>query len=122
MQDGGSMKPEQRVVVGWMRRVLMLRGWTPEEWARRARVSPTTITRAMRDSYDGVTSLTVLHKLASVSGLASPLAVLQKDCVVVRIPKRAEELAELGYADADEATKAAAAERIRAILDLDKQA
>lgn len=111
------MKDEQKQIVAWMRRVLALREWSAEEWARRAEVSPTTITRGMQASYNGVTGIPVLHKLARAAGVASPLDGLRHDRVVVEIPSSPEELASLGYADADDAIRDAVARRIRAILD-----
>ena len=80
------MKSEQKIVVAWMKWVLCRRKWSAEEWARRAEISPTTVTRAMRPSYDGVTSLPILDKLARVANLPSPLEVLLPGKLLIDIP------------------------------------
>ena len=61
-----------------MKRTLELRGWSAEEWSRRGGISATTVTRSMRPSYDGVTSLVVLHKLAQAAQVHSPLDALRE--------------------------------------------
>lgn len=67
---------EQRIVVAWMQRVMQERGLSAEQWAGRAGVAATSITRAMRDSYAGTTSLPLLHRLARAAEVASPLDFL----------------------------------------------
>lgn len=81
------MKPEQKIVVAWMKRIMGLRDWSAEQWSRRAGISPTTLTRAMRPSYDGVTSLPVLHKLAQAADTDSPLDLLRGRRVIIEIPQ-----------------------------------
>ena len=80
------MRDTQRIVAEWMRRTLRTREWTAEFWGRRAGVAPTTITRAMQESYRGVTSLRALDKLARAADIDSPLDVLQPNCILVALP------------------------------------
>jgi SOS-response transcriptional repressor LexA len=63
-----------------MQSVLAETGWSAAEWAKRASVAPTTITRAMRPNYDFLTSAKTLVKLASVSPatLPAPTIVSEK--------------------------------------------
>lgn len=71
------MRGEQRVVVGWMRRQLDRLHWKPERWAHEAGLAPTTVTRAMADNYNSVSSVTTLHALARAAGCPSILDFLE---------------------------------------------
>lgn len=84
------MKQIQKTIALWMKRVLQMRDWTPEQWAREAGVAPTSITRAMRDSYDGVSSLMMVDKLARAASVPSPLDALQPDVICLRPPESTE--------------------------------
>lgn len=57
----------------WMRDTLADTGLTIREWAERSGVSPSTISRALNDSYEFVTSGRTLQKLASGAGVKAPL-------------------------------------------------
>ena len=74
-----SMQPEQKIIADWMGRQLKRKGWTGEEWARRAHISTSTVTRAQHENYPSVTSVLTLDKLASAAGLPSILSYLEAD-------------------------------------------
>lgn len=84
---GVVVQPEQRIISDWMRRIMRSRDWSADEWSRRANVSPTTITRAMQESYESFTTTTVLHRLARAAEVTSPLDALDPDNILVRRPK-----------------------------------
>jgi hypothetical protein len=65
------MRPEQRIVVKWMRCQLDRLEWVPERWANEAGLAPTTVTRAMSKNYDSVSSVTTLNALARAAGIPS---------------------------------------------------
>lgn len=72
-----TVKPHQQAIVAWMKSVLEERGWNPRDWVRAGedmglRFHPTTITRVMKEDYEGVTSLPVLGRLAKAAGVAPP--------------------------------------------------
>ncbi len=71
------MKLEQRIVVAWMRAVLDRLHWTPALWAKEARISPTSLTRAMSDDFDSVSSVRTLHALARAAKIPSVVDFLQ---------------------------------------------
>ena len=77
------MKPEQEIVVYWLQRMMTKHDISAQQWARRADISPTTLTRAMHEEYNGVTSLPVLHRLATAIGEPSPLDALRPGFAVV---------------------------------------
>ena len=74
-----DMQPEQRIIAEWMGRQLKRKGWTGEEWAQRANVSTSTVTRAQQETYPSVTSVLTLDKLASAAGVPSILSYLDAD-------------------------------------------
>lgn len=74
------MQDEQKVVAGWMRRVMDAKGWKAADWARAAGIkADTTISRALKDDYGSVTSIPTLHKLAQAADLPSVLDFLEGD-------------------------------------------
>ena len=77
------MKPEQEIVVCWMKRMMTNHDISAQQWAQRAEIAPTTLTRAMHEDYNGVTSLPVLHRLAKAIGESSPLDALRPGFAVV---------------------------------------
>lgn len=82
-----SMREEQRIIADWMRRQLDRLKISAEEWAREAKLSPTTVTRAMKDDYASVTSIPTLAALARVANVASPLDFLKgTDISVASVP------------------------------------
>lgn len=62
------MKDEQFPIASWMQRVMTEKGWSAEEWASKAKVAPTSITRAVKPGYKFVTKKATVDKLASVAG------------------------------------------------------
>lgn len=76
MDANSQRSPEQAAVVAWMTRVLDAKGWTAERWAREAAISPSTVTRAMKEDYPSTSSLPILHKLARAAGVVSPVDFL----------------------------------------------
>lgn len=70
------MRPEQQIIVAWMRRQLERLRWNPERWAKEAGLSPTTVSRAMHDKYESVSSVTTLHALARAANMPSILDYL----------------------------------------------
>jgi hypothetical protein len=76
---GAPMQPEQKIIAEWMARQLADKGWTGDEWAKRAGVSPSTVTRAQSDTYPSVTAVLTLDKLAKAAGVPSILSYLEDD-------------------------------------------
>lgn len=79
------MQREQRIVVNWLRQTMASKQLTAEAWANLASISPTTITRSMHESYDGVTSLKMLDRLAKAAGVTSPLEALDPSKIVISL-------------------------------------
>lgn len=73
------MQPEQRIIANWIERTGKARGWSGEEWADRAHVSTSTVTRAVKDNYHSVTTVLTLDKLARAAGVPSVLDWLAAD-------------------------------------------
>lgn len=71
------MQPEQRIIANWIERTRERLGWSYAEWARRAGIKAgTTITRALKDDYDSITSVQTLHALAKAADEPSILDFL----------------------------------------------
>ena len=64
------MQPEQKIIANWIERTGKARGWSGEEWADRANVSTSTVTRAVKDNYHSVTTVLTLDKLARAAGVS----------------------------------------------------
>lgn len=90
-----GMKPEQEVIASWMRQVMERVGLTANEWARRAKKAPTTITRAIDGSSEHVTSVPTLHLLAQKAGVPSVLDFLAGEVPPDRTPISADGLTPL---------------------------
>jgi transcriptional regulator with XRE-family HTH domain len=75
----GTMQAEQKTIADWMGRVQARKGWTGEEWARRAGVSTSTVTRAQSEGYSSVTAVLTLDRLARAAGVPSILEYLRND-------------------------------------------
>jgi hypothetical protein len=90
------MQGHQQIVVKWMRRQLSRLQWKPERWAREADLAPTTVTRAMAETYQSVSSVPTLHALARAAGVPSILDFLdrQANCQI-RFPVLSAMLQEL---------------------------
>lgn len=71
------VRAEQRIIAEWMRRQLDRLGWSGKEWAEKAGVNPSTVTRAMEDDYKSVTSMPTIDALARAAGTVSPLAFME---------------------------------------------
>lgn len=72
------MKAEQAIVAEWMQRQMKRTGWTSVEWARRAKISASTVTRATHSDYNSITTLATLDKLARAAGAESVLEFLAR--------------------------------------------
>jgi hypothetical protein len=66
------MDTEAAAVKAWMRHVMEERGWSAEEWARKASTSPTNITRFLKEAKH-VPSTRTLAKLSRIAGSAPPI-------------------------------------------------
>src|SRR5690606_38619913 len=63
-----------KIIRDWMTAVMKLRGWTARQWAIRADVDPTTITRIVRNPEKAsTTSMQTLKKLADAAGEPMPM-------------------------------------------------
>lgn len=72
------MKPEQKIIARWIQRVAAKKGWSYLTWANAAKLgAATTITRALKEDYQSVTSVTTLHALARSAGEPSVLDFLE---------------------------------------------
>lgn len=80
------MQGAQRIVVDWMKAQLQRHGWKPGGWAVKAGIAPTTISRAMHESYTSVTSLPTLHALAVAAGVPSVLDFLAAQTAANAMP------------------------------------
>lgn len=56
----------------WMLLVLKERDWTPAYWAKLSGLAPSTVQKAIKPSYEFVTSSRTLEKLASTAGTSPP--------------------------------------------------
>jgi SOS-response transcriptional repressor LexA len=66
------MEPEQERIAAWMHRVMKTNNWSAEEWARKAKTSPTNLTRFL-SSGTTTTSGKTLIKLATAAKSTPPL-------------------------------------------------
>jgi hypothetical protein len=68
----GSIRPgmqdRQRPIAEWMREVMQRRGIAARAWAEKAQLGKDTVSRAIRDGYEHVTSTTTIAKLADALG------------------------------------------------------
>ena len=80
---------------------MRLRGWSPERWAHEAGVAPTSITRAMQESYTGVSGTQVLHSLARAAGVPSPLDALDPTKTVIDLAQLRAALGDMPPAMSD---------------------
>lgn len=79
---GVAVRDLQTVVVRWMDRQLARLDWRPERWAREAGLAPTTVTRAMSDNYNSVSSVPTLHALARAGGIPSVIDFLNGQATI----------------------------------------
>lgn len=76
------VKPEQRIIAKWMERVRAQRSWTWNAWATAiekaglGKIAATTISRAVKEEYQSVTSVETLHVLARAAEVPSVLDFL----------------------------------------------
>jgi DNA-binding LacI/PurR family transcriptional regulator len=66
------MKEQQRQIAAWLRDVMDRRQISAREWATRAGLGKDTVSRAIRDDYDNITSTRTLAKLADALGEKPP--------------------------------------------------
>lgn len=89
----GAMHERQRPIAEWMKEVVERRGISARAWAEKAGLGKDTVSRAIREGYEHVTTTTTIAKLAdalnekpygaaggipSVSSLASILTVVHQ--------------------------------------------
>lgn len=56
----------------WMKRVMKEKDWSARHWAGAAKVTPSTVQKAIKDDYPFVTSSKTLVKLARAAGVDTP--------------------------------------------------
>jgi transcriptional regulator with XRE-family HTH domain len=64
MRYHAYMVPEQRPIAEWMRDVIARRGISARQWAERAGMGKDTVSRAVRDDYQNVTTVRTIIKLS----------------------------------------------------------
>lgn len=77
-----SVKQQQAAVVRWMESQLDRLGWSAEQWARAAGLSPTTVTRALTPAPKSVSSVPTLHALARAARVPSVIDFLEGDAML----------------------------------------
>jgi len=77
-----AMQPEQKVIARWIERIAKAKGWTLGKWASEAGLgAATTLTRAIKEDYRSVTTVTTLHALARAAQVPSVLDFLDGGAV-----------------------------------------
>lgn len=66
------MQDKQRLIAEWMRDVMERRGISARAWAETAKLGKDTVSRAIRDDYEHVTTTTTLAKLAEAIDEPAP--------------------------------------------------
>lgn len=66
------MQDKQRLIAEWMRDVMERRSISARAWAETAKLGKDTVSRAVRDDYEHVTSTTTIAKLAEALGERPP--------------------------------------------------
>lgn len=75
-----------------MKAYLARSGKTASEWSASAGLHKTTVSRAMKDDFNSVTSIPTLHRLASAAGIPSVLDFLRAQAVEQELPDLTIEL------------------------------
>lgn len=65
----------RRAIKVWMREVLQAKGWSANEWAKKAGTSPTNITRFLSPTSNIVPSGATIAKLSTVAGSQPKLSI-----------------------------------------------
>jgi hypothetical protein len=68
----GDMRPAQIPIVGWMRDMIAKHDLSARGWSVKAGLGKDTVSRAMRDDYEHVTSTATIVKLADAIGERGP--------------------------------------------------
>jgi hypothetical protein len=110
------MQDKQKQIVEWMREVMTRRDISARQWAETAKLGKDTVSRAVRDDYEFVTSNSTLAKLAEAVGESAPgpAAGIPKASVLASILSQMTK-ALLGT-EQDDATTLALAEALRDTL------
>lgn len=66
------MQDKQQPIAEWMKDVIKRHGISARAWAEQAQMGKDTVSRAIRDDYEHVTSTTTLAKLAEALGERPP--------------------------------------------------
>lgn len=86
------VQPEQRIIADWIERTRNRLGWSYKKWAEKAGIgAATTLTRALKDDYQSVTSVKTLHDLARAAGERSILDFLAEQESGSTVPVPSEE-------------------------------
>lgn len=70
-QSDSAKRRAISAVSRWRDHVLKIKGWTAQQWADKAGVSATTITRSMAPVHSSTAKLETLHLLARAAGVPS---------------------------------------------------
>jgi len=66
------MQDRQKEIAEWMGDVMKRKGISARAWAERARLGKDTVSRAIREDYEHVTTTTTIAKLAEAVGEQAP--------------------------------------------------
>jgi DNA-binding phage protein len=112
-----TMKEQQRALVEWMADVIERRGIAARAWSEKAGLGKDTVSRAMREDYEYVTTTTTLAKLAEAigerpPGLAAAIPSVESLTAILKVVQQNV----LGEARADPELTRALAEALRDTL------
>lgn len=78
------VRPEQKIVANWMERIRAEKGWSWSQWAKEAEIkAATTLSRAVKDTFDSTSKIETLHSLARAAKVPSVLDFLEGEAVSV---------------------------------------
>jgi len=86
------MEDAQKVIAKWMEFCLARSGLSAADWATKANLNPTTVSRAMKSNYGSVTSVKTLHALAGAMSMPSVLDFLSAQAIDRALPDITVEL------------------------------
>lgn len=80
------MQGPQEVIAHWMAQYLRRSGVPASDWATAAKLHKSTVSRAMKENYESVTSINTLDALAKAAGMPSVLDFLRSQAVEQEFP------------------------------------